>query len=130
MSFLSTGCAAAAALCGLLSLPAIADDIDPIGQWQVTTGESRYRVVHCGKGGTELCAKLTWLREDAKTEENLALLNKTIVRGAPADENKWTGTVIYDGQTYDATVTIISSNSMKVHGCSGMFCRSFELNRL
>ena len=129
MSCLSTACAAAI-LGGLLSFPAAAADIDPSGQWQVTTGESRYRVAHCGKGGDELCARLTWLREDAQTEENLALLNKTIVRGAPADENKWTGTVIYDGETYDATVTILSSDSMKIHGCSGMFCRSFELSRL
>lgn len=129
MSFLSSACAAAA-FCGLLAVPAFAADIDPSGQWQVTTGESRYRVAHCGKGGEELCAKLTWLREDARTEENLALLNKTIVRGAPADDNKWEGTVVYDGQTYDATVTIVSNTSMKVHGCSGMFCKSFELSRL
>lgn len=129
MSILSSACAAVA-VCGLFALPAIAADIDPSGQWQVTTGESRYRVTACGKGGHELCAKLTWLREDARTEANLALLNKTIVRGHPADENKWTGTVVYDGQTYDATVTIVSNNSMRVHGCSGMFCKSFELSRL
>jgi uncharacterized protein (DUF2147 family) len=129
MPFLNSACAAVA-LCGLLSLPAIAADIDPSGQWQVTTGESRYRIAHCGKGGEELCAKLTWLREDERTEKNLALLNKTIVRGAPADENSYIGTVIYDGQTYDATVTIVSNNSMRVHGCSGMFCKSFELSRL
>ncbi|RYE74393.1 MAG: DUF2147 domain-containing protein [Hyphomicrobiales bacterium] len=128
MSFL-TACAATV-VCGVLALPALAADIDPSGQWQVTTGESRYRVAHCGKAGDELCAKLTWLREDARTEENMALLNKTIVRGAPADENKWTGTVVYDGQTYDATVTITSTDSMRVHSCSGMFCKSFELSRL
>ena len=129
MSLLSSTCAALA-FCGLLTVPALAADLDPSGQWQVTTGESRYRVAPCGKGGRELCAKLTWLREDARTEANLALLNKTIVRGAPADENKWTGTVVYDGQTYDATVTIVSNDSMRVHSCSGMFCKSFELTRL
>lgn len=127
MSLLSTACAAVT--CGLLTLPALAADINPVGQWEVSTGESRYRISACGKSGQELCAKLTWLREDARTEKNLALLNKTIVRGRPADENKWTGTVIYDGQAYEATVTLVSKNSMKVHSCSGIFCQSFELNR-
>lgn len=129
MSLLSSA-AAAVVTCGLLALPAIAADPTPLGQWEVSTGESRYRVSACGKSGEELCARLTWLREDARTDENLALLNKTIVRGRPADENKWTGTVLYDGHTYEATVTLTSSNSMKVHSCSGMFCQSFELKRL
>lgn len=121
---------AAAIACGLFIAPAFAADLNPVGQWEVTSGESRYKITHCGKGGQDLCAKLTWLRDDAKTDDNLALLNKTIVRGAPADVNKWEGTVVYDGQNYDATVTLVSNNSMRVHGCSGVFCRSFELNRL
>ena len=127
MSLLSL--ASAAVTCGFLALPALAADINPVGQWEVSTGESRYRISTCGKAGQELCAKLTWLREDARTDKNLALLNKTIVRGRPADENKWTGTLIYDGQAYQATVTLVTKNSMKVHSCSGVFCQSFELKR-
>lgn len=129
MSILSSACAVGLA-CAALCLPVLAADLDPVGQWEVATGESRYRVSHCGKSGEDLCAKLTWLREDARTKANLNLLNKTIVRGAPADENKWRGTVVYDGQKYDATVTLVSRNAMRVHGCSGMFCKSFQLNRL
>ena len=128
MSFLVSACAPGLVAC-VLALPALAADLDPVGQWEVTTGESRYRVTHCGKAGEELCAKLTWLRDDARTAENVALLNKTIVRGAPADDNKWRGTVVYDGQKYDATVTLVSRDAMRVHGCSGVFCKSFELNR-
>ena len=126
MSHLSTICAVVLA-CGLFSLPAMAADPSPIGQWEVSTGESRYKISHCGE---ELCARLTWLRDDARTEENVALLNKTVVRGRQADENKWTGTVVVDGQTYEATVTLVSNDAMRVHGCSGLFCQSFELNRL
>jgi uncharacterized protein (DUF2147 family) len=129
MSFLGWARASTLTLT-LFSAPVLAADLDPVGQWEVTTGESRYRVTHCGNSGKELCAKLTWLREDARTEKNLGLLNKTIVRGAPADENEWQGTVVYDGEKYDATVTLISRNAMRVHGCSGMFCKSFELSRL
>jgi uncharacterized protein (DUF2147 family) len=121
---------AAALACGLFISPAFAADLSPVGQWEVTTGESRYRITNCGEGGQELCAKLTWLRDDAKTDENIALLNRTVVRGAPAEVNKWKGTVVYDGENYDATVTLVSEDSMRVNGCSGVFCRSFELNRL
>lgn len=129
MSFLSSTCAAILA-CGLMLAPAMAADINPTGQWEVTTGESRYKVSRCGDAGEDLCAKLTWLRDDAKTAENVAQLNRTIVRGAPADVNKWTGTVVFEGQKYQATVTLTSSNSMRVHSCSGVFCQSFELKRL
>ena len=129
MSFLGWACAGTM-ICAIFSSPALAADLNPLGQWEVATGESRYRVTHCGKSGDELCAKLTWLRDDARTDENIALLNKTIVRGAPADENKWQGTVVFEGQKFQATVTLVSNNSMRVHGCSGMFCKSFQLNRL
>lgn len=126
MSFLPPSCAVVLA-CGLFVFPAMASDLDPVGQWEISTGESRYRVSHCGE---ELCAKLTWLRDDARTAENVALLNKTIVRGKLADENKWTGTVVVDGQTYEATVTLVSNDAMRVNSCSGLFCQSFQLNRL
>lgn len=121
---------AAVLLAGALSLPAQAGEINPVGQWEVDTGESRYRVSYCGDG-TELCAKMTWLREDARTPENLALLNSYVVKGARLGEDRsWSGTVLYNGQTYDSTVTLISNNFMRVKSCAGFICRSFALNRL
>ena len=51
----------------------------PLGRWEVTTGEARYTVMGCGG---MLCAKLVWLRNDARTEDDLALLNHYVVRGA------------------------------------------------
>ena len=50
MSLLSLA-SAAAVTCALLALPALAADINPVGQWEVSTGESRYRVSTCGKSG-------------------------------------------------------------------------------
>lgn len=120
---------AALLLTGLLAAPSIAADFNPVGQWEVSTGESRYKISYCG-GGKQLCAKLTWLREDARTDDNMALLNKTVVKGAPADVNSWEGTLIYDGKTYDSTVTQVSANAMRLHSCSGIFCQSFELKRI
>lgn len=113
---------------GLVSTPALA--AEPIGTWQSTTGESRYKVTYCGDG-TQLCAKLTWLREDAKTEENLPYLGAYVVKGAvPAGSNKWKGKVNYNGETFAGSVTMVSANAMTLKGCKGMFCQSMKFNRL
>ena len=113
---------------GLMAAPALA--ADPTGTWQTATGESRYKVSYCGDG-TQLCAMLTWLREDARTNENLAYLNDYVVTGAvPAGENEWTGRVRYDGDTFVGSVTLMSDNSLKLRGCKGMFCQTMDFVRL
>jgi len=105
-------------------------ELNPTGQWEVSTGESRYRISYCGDG-RELCAKLTWLRDDARTDSNVALLNRNVVTKAkPEQENTWVGTMVYDGTTYDATAKLLSSDAIELRSCSGMFCRSFTLRRL
>ena len=103
---------------------------DPTGTWQTSTGESRYKVSYCGDG-TQLCAKLTWLRDDARTEENLAYLNRYVVRGAsPAADNKWQGQVSYAGDTFAGSLTMTSANSLKLSGCKGMFCKTMSFSRI
>jgi uncharacterized protein (DUF2147 family) len=120
---------AAAILCaGLAVAPALA--ADPTGTWQSTTGESRYKVTYCGDG-TQLCAKLTWLRDDARTAENLAYLNRYVVKGAvQSGANRWKGNVAYEGDVYAGQVTMVSANAMKLKGCKGMFCKSMSFTRL
>jgi len=113
---------------GLIFSPALA--ADPTGTWQSVTGESQYRVSYCGDG-TQLCAKLTWLRDDARSAENLAYLNRYVVTGAvPAGENKWKGDVAYEGDVYAGSVTMVSENAMKLRGCKGLFCQSMNFTRL
>jgi uncharacterized protein (DUF2147 family) len=103
---------------------------DPTGTWQSTSGESRYKVSYCGDG-TQLCAKLTWLRDDAKTDENLAYLNRYVVKGAtPTAANKWAGRVSYAGDTYDGSLTMTGQNSLKLSGCKGMFCKTMSFSRI
>lgn len=127
---LSKTLAAAAVAFSMLAAPALAIAADPTGTWQSSGGESRYKVSYCGDG-TQLCAKLTWLREDAKTPENVALLGAYVVRGATATgDNKWKGAVTYDGDTYAGSVTMVSNNAMKLSGCKGIFCKSLSFSRL
>lgn len=121
---------AAAALAVGLATPAIAQDLTPVGTWQTTTGESRYAVNFCGDG-TELCAKLIWLRKDAQTPENMALLNKHVVQGAkPTAANKWRGTVRYEGQTVAGSVTLVSEDRMSLSGCQLIACQKVDFVRL
>jgi len=119
--------AAAVLTVGIATAPALA--ADPTGTWQSTSGESRYNVTYCGDG-TQLCAKLTWLREDARTEENLAYLGRFVVKGAqPTSDSSWAGKVAYAGDVFDGSVTMQGNNALKLKGCQGMFCKSMNFVR-
>ncbi len=113
-----------------LAAPTVAGaaGISPMGRWEVTTGEARYSVVGCGRS---LCAKLIWLRSDARTEENLSLLNRYVVRGAqPQGDGKWSGSLVIKGNSYIGTMTMVSKNYMRLDACSGFLCRTYEFTRL
>ena len=109
---------------------AAAGGASPVGQWQVTTGEARYAVTSCGSGGL-LCAKLVWLRSDARTKDNLALMNQYVVRGAqPAGKGTWTGNLTMNGNNYAGTMQLVSKNYMTLKGCSGILCQTYEFTRI
>ena len=109
---------------------ALSGELSPVGQWQSATGESRYEVTMCGDG-TKLCARLTWLRADARTLDNLKLLNKYVVTGArPTNANKWRGTVHYAGGKAGGSVTLLSPDKMRLSGCKLIMCQTFDFHRL
>ena len=112
------------------AVPAIAGNIpSPAGEWQTTTGESRYTIEMCGDG-TDICATLTWLRADAQTPENLAYLNKMVVKGKQSTPAMWKGSVVYQGETYDGRLTMINSHTMRLAGCKGPACESMVFTRI
>lgn len=122
---------AALCLAALSTAPAMAGASSPVGSWQVTTGEARYEVMACGKGGALLCAKLVWLAPDQRTDENLALLNTYVVRGAqPSGDDTWSGNVRFEGHDYDGTVKMVSKNFLTLKGCSGILCQTYEFTRI
>ena len=119
----------AAIVLGLGIAPAFAVQ-SPAGTWQTTTCESRFEVSLCGDG-TEVCAKLVWLREDARTVDNLPYLNSYVLMGAKrAVENKWRGSAEYLGEVVKGTLTMVDGDTMTINGCKGALCQKFELNRL
>ncbi len=132
-SFAKTIATAALAF-SLASGPALAGQIPasvtPVGTWQMASGEATLEVVMCGDG-TQICATLTWLRDDMRTPENLAYLNKLVVDGAvKAGPVKWKGAVTYEGETYAGSISMTSSHSMKMYGCVGVACESMVLKRI
>jgi uncharacterized protein (DUF2147 family) len=121
--------AAALSIAALTVVPAFAAPASPVGSWEVTTGEARYKITVCGDN--ELCAKLIWLRDDQRTDANLAVLNKYVVRGAEqVDTNEWAGNVVFDGKAYDGKMTLKSTNYMTLKGCSGILCQTYQLTRI
>jgi uncharacterized protein (DUF2147 family) len=128
MTFVKT-LAALAILSGFGFAPVSAGELTPVGSWQSASGEARVKVTLCGDG-TELCAKLTWLAEDARTEENLELLNAYVVNQAkPVEANTWRGTVHFDGDSATGSIVLVSASTMTVSGCK-LVCKTFEFNRL
>lgn len=102
----------------------------PEGAWESATGESRYEVTMCGDG-TQLCAKLTWLRDDARTADNLQYLNKFVLHGAKASgPDTWQGTVDVNGEQATGSITVVSDNKLKLTGCRLILCQTVEFNRI
>lgn len=112
-------------------IPAAAQDISPIGNWQSTTGDSRFTVDYC-PDGRQLCATLTWLREDVRNPARLASVGTHVVEGArQTAPNRWRGTLHYAGHTLSGTVTLVSPDFMRVSGCMLLiFCETVELERM
>lgn len=123
---LATACLALSAFAAPLS----ANSASPVGDWQLTSGESRFEISTCGENA--LCAKLTWLRDDVKGDAELAShLDSYVMSGAtPSGANTWSGTVSYDGATYAGKLILVDADTMRLRGCMGIFCKSMELERI
>lgn len=129
MSIRSLFAATAFVSAALTLTPALAAQ-SPAGTWQTVSGESRFEVTLCGDG-TEVCAKLVWLREDARTPENLPYLNSYVLMGAKrALENKWRGSAEYMGEVVKGTLTVVDGDTITINGCKGALCQKFELTRI
>jgi hypothetical protein len=119
----------AAALVLACSTPAViaGELVSPVGSWELSTGESRYDVVECGDNA--VCAKLTWLRDDERTPENLALLGTYVVKGSLVRENKWKGTAIHEGRSVEASMSMVGADTMRLTGCQ-LLCETMTLRRV
>lgn len=113
---------------GLLALPAMAESATPNGGWKDRFGTTfEFRVCESGKS---LCGVLKDIQGKARTADNLAYVNRQVVKARKVGSNEWKGTVIYDGSAADATVTQVSENTIKITGCRMIFCQTLVFNRV
>ena len=95
----------------------------PLGIWLTEEKEGKVRIEQCG---TNLCGYSV----DARSNQNG---EKVLINMKPG-KDKWSGR-IYDpntGSTYDSTIALKGSDSLRVQGCAfgGMFCGGQTWSRL
>jgi len=95
----------------------------PLGVWLTEEKEGKVRIEQCG---SNLCGYSV----DAKSNQNG---EKVLINMKPG-KDKWSGR-IYDpntGSTYDSTIALKGSDSLRVQGCAfgGMFCGGQTWSRL
>jgi hypothetical protein len=70
------------------------------------------------------------IRGKSRTPDNLAYLNRQVVKAQQVAENEWKGTVVYDGSQAAATVKQVSPDTIKITGCRMVFCQTLTFNRV
>ena len=120
---------AAVSLTALLAVPGFAQQAaNPDGVWVDRWGTTfSFRL--CGDG-TQLCGTLKDIQGDSRTEENLAFVNKEVVRGTQTGPAKWEGAIALNGGNAKAIVQMTGPDTLKITGCrAAIFCSSIDYHR-
>jgi uncharacterized protein (DUF2147 family) len=87
----------------------------PLGVWLTEEKEGRVRIEQCG-------ANLCGYSVDKKTSQN----REQVLINMKPGKDKWSGRIFdpNSGSTYDSTIALKGSNTLRVQGCAmgGMFC--------
>lgn len=112
-----------------LVLPTAAQSVTPTGAWVDRFGTA-FEFSICGDG-TSLCGVLKDVQGKSRTPDNLAYVNRQVVRAKQVSANEWKGTVVYDGAQAAATVTQVAPDTIKITGCrAAIFCQTLTFNRV
>jgi uncharacterized protein (DUF2147 family) len=88
----------------------------PLGVWLTEEKEGKVRIEPCG---TNLCGYSVNAQTDANADQ-------VLINMKPVSDIKWSGRIFdpNSGSTYDSTIALKSSDSLRVQGCAfgGMFC--------
>ncbi|WP_454628355.1 DUF2147 domain-containing protein [Bradyrhizobium cenepequi] len=97
------------------AVPAVALANSPIGVWLTEEKEGKVRIEQCG---ANLCGYAVDKGSDQNGEQ-------VLINMKPA-KDKWSGRILdpNTGSTYDSTIALKSSDTLRVQGCAfgGMFC--------
>lgn len=110
------------------ALPATAQSVNPAGAWVDRYGTA-FEFSLCGDG-TDLCGVLKDVQGKSRTPDNLAFVNRQVVKAEKVSANEWKGTVVYDGAQAAATVKQVSPDTIKITGCRAILCQTLTFNRV
>jgi uncharacterized protein (DUF2147 family) len=95
---------------------AVAAANSPLGLWLTEEKEGKVRIEQCG-------ANLCGYSVDKKSNQNG---EQVLINMKPGKDSKWSGRILdpNTGSTYDSTIALKGSDSLRVQGCAfgGVFC--------
>ncbi|MDB5562127.1 MAG: hypothetical protein JWN11_1545 [Hyphomicrobiales bacterium] len=116
----------------MLIMPVMSADLrnaSPSGSWVSSDGQVRVSVSLCGDG-TQLCARLTGLSGNARSSDNLPLLNTLVLNSAVRSGlGTWRGVVHFNGASTPGKITFENARTVTLSGCRFGVCKSIEFNR-
>jgi len=121
---------ASAAILTLASSAALAAEPSPIGDWRVKDGYANIRIDNCGG---KIWGIVAWEREPGFDTDNpdpakkgRPTLGLPILLGLKQTKpNYWEGEIYNsnNGKTYDANISMVDDNTLKLQGCVlGFLC--------
>jgi uncharacterized protein (DUF2147 family) len=111
----------------LFSAGAVAQEATPDGTWQDSFGTTLQFSV-CGEGA-QLCATLLEVEGKSRTEGNLAFINQQIMQADQTSPNEWKGTVMFDGNEAQSTITQVAANTIEIQGCRAVvLCQTLSFS--
>jgi uncharacterized protein (DUF2147 family) len=112
--------------------PRKASPQSPVGEWLVEGGEARIRIEECAKNLCGVVSAANNANETDRKNPKPELRNRPIIGlpvlldMEPAGRNRWEGRIYNakNGQTYDANISLVDSQSLRVEGCvfGGFIC--------
>jgi hypothetical protein len=117
------------AVFAVFSAGSLAQEATPEGEWRDEYGTT-LKMSLCADG-TQLCAVLVDVQGKSRTEANLAYVNQQVLQADMTAPNEWQGTVIFDGNKADSTVTQTAADTIEIEGCrAAILCQTLTFNRL
>jgi len=115
----------------LAASPVLAAPYNPTGIWEASDGESRYDVTLCGDG-TQLCARLIWIRPDVTNDRNRVYIDTYVVEGARRhSDREWRGKINLYGHSVAGSVRHLGNDALQVRGCALLIlCERQTLSRI
>ena len=118
-------------LCAAAAMPTLAQDasVMPAGTFVDEYGTS-FEFSLCGDDNTDLCGVLTNLEGKSATPENLAFVGKMVMKAEQVAPNEWKGALAAGGMSAQATVTMVSPDTIEIQGCrGGILCQTLPYKR-